>query len=194
MISPRSTTAAILCALLLLLMTACAQPDAAGGLEIEASPISSEMPKSAPTDEHPPISEPTASEQAQASPVAPGTMPTKEILMPPTTAKPGAAASVPQDLLALMVADAARKAGVDPSEVEVMSAQVVTWSDGSLGCPKPGVMYTQALVPGYQVILRAGASQYTYHAAQSGSFVECKPSLKAPGSLKPPHSPGDPTR
>jgi hypothetical protein len=194
MINPKFTTAAILCASMLLLVTACARFDAASGMETEASPISSGTPTSAPTDEQSPLSEPTATEQAQASPLAPGAMPTKEILMPPTTARPGAAASVPQDLLALMISDAARKAGIDPSEVEVMSAQEVTWSDGSLGCPKPGVMYTQALVPGYQVILKAGASQYTYHAAQSGSFVECKPSLKAPRSLKPPNSPGDPTR
>jgi hypothetical protein len=27
---------------------------------------------------------------------------------------------------------------------EVVSAKAVTWSDGSLGCPEPGKLYTQA--------------------------------------------------
>ncbi|MEJ7720727.1 MAG: hypothetical protein WKF58_09900 [Ilumatobacteraceae bacterium] len=39
----------------------------------------------------------------------------------------------------------------------------VTWRDGSLGCPKQGELYTQALVPGRRVILRAGGSELAYH-------------------------------
>jgi hypothetical protein len=34
-------------------------------------------------------------------------------------------------------------------------------------------MYTQALVPGYRVILEAGGTQYDYHAGNRGSFVLC---------------------
>ena len=42
------------------------------------------------------------------------------------------------------------------ADLKVLSAEAVTWSDGSLGCPEPGMMYTQALVPGYRVQIRGG--------------------------------------
>lgn len=45
---------------------------------------------------------------------------------------------------------------------EVVSAEEVVFSDGSLGCPSPGVAYTQALVDGMRVIVRAGDAQYDY--------------------------------
>jgi hypothetical protein len=112
------------------------------------------------------------------------------------TPNPNASAQLPEDLLTAMMTDAAQKAGVEAAQVEIVSVEDVTWNDGSLGCPKPGMMYTQALVPGYKVILKVGDQVFTYHAAQRGSFVECKPTLTSPklfGSPKPPMSPGDPT-
>ena len=50
-------------------------------------------------------------------------------------------------------ADLARRLGVDPDDLEVISAEEVTWPDGSLGCPEPGMSYTQALVDGSKVVL-----------------------------------------
>ena len=47
--------------------------------------------------------------------------------------------------------DAASRTGIKRTELEVLSAEAVTWSDGSLGCPQPGMMYTQALVPGFRI-------------------------------------------
>jgi hypothetical protein len=35
------------------------------------------------------------------------------------------------------------------------------WNDGSLGCPEPGMMYTQALVNGYWLIIEAGVKRTT---------------------------------
>jgi hypothetical protein len=49
----------------------------------------------------------------------------------------------------------------------------VTWPDGSLGCPQPGVNYTMALVPGYRIRVRAGERVLDYHASQRGYFVLC---------------------
>jgi hypothetical protein len=37
----------------------------------------------------------------------------------------------------------------------VVQAEAVTWPDGALGCPEPGIVYTQALVPGYWVVVEA---------------------------------------
>ncbi|GAB2650607.1 hypothetical protein [Kribbella swartbergensis] len=61
-------------------------------------------------------------------------------------------------------ADLAKRLGVDAAQVTVISSTEVTWPDGSLGCPEPGMNYTQALVPGSRIILEAGGKQYHYHS------------------------------
>jgi hypothetical protein len=73
-----------------------------------------------------------------------------------------------------VIAEAASGAGVDPSAVRVVTAEAVTWSDGSLGCPEPGMMYTQALVPGYRVVVEVDGEERHFHASQSGDFAFCE--------------------
>ena len=81
---------------------------------------------------------------------------------------------IPSDLLDRVIADAASGSGVDPSDVDVVTAEAVTWSDGSLGCPEPGMMYTQALVPGYRVVLEIDGEQLHFHSGSSGEFSLCE--------------------
>ena len=81
---------------------------------------------------------------------------------------------VPDALVRQVVDEAAARAEVDPSEVVVVAADAVTWSDGSLGCPEPGMAYTQALVPGYRVVVEAGDGEMSFHASGSGDFVFCE--------------------
>jgi len=69
--------------------------------------------------------------------------------------------------------DAARRTGVAADALTLVSAEAVTWSDGSLGCPQPDVLYTQALVPGYRVRLRGPAGEMDYHASARGALVLC---------------------
>ena len=80
---------------------------------------------------------------------------------------------VPTAMLERVIADAATGAGVDPSEVEVVAADAVTWPDGALGCPQPDQMYTQALVPGYRVILEIDGEELHFHASEAGEFAFC---------------------
>ncbi|MGD8199076.1 hypothetical protein ACQE98_00260 [Ornithinimicrobium sp. W1679] len=75
-----------------------------------------------------------------------------------------------------IAAEAARQ-GVEPEDVEVVGYAEVTWPDGSLGCPKPGMMYTQALVPGRQLILAVDGQTASYHASREGSFSYCSSPL-----------------
>jgi hypothetical protein len=81
---------------------------------------------------------------------------------------------VPAEILANLVADASDRAGVDTTAVEVVRAESVTWSDGSLDCPEPGMSYTQALVDGYHVILQAGAEELDYRVTVDGGFRLCE--------------------
>jgi hypothetical protein len=56
----------------------------------------------------------------------------------------------------------------------VVTATSVTWRDGSLGCPEPGKMYTQALVPGAQIVVSAGSTQYDYHFGRGDTPLLCQ--------------------
>lgn len=85
---------------------------------------------------------------------------------------------VPASILDQVLADANARTDVPVDEIEVMTAEAVTWPDGSLGCPEPGMMYTQALVDGYQVVLRAGDESLDYRVGNAGSFRLCE----GPGS------------
>lgn len=80
----------------------------------------------------------------------------------------------PADVLDPVLADAAARAGVDPGDVALVSAVQMEWSDGSLGCPQPGMFYTQALVSGFQIIVRAGEQQLDYRVSGPGRFRLCQ--------------------
>jgi hypothetical protein len=93
---------------------------------------------------------------------------------PPRTASPPAAAvAVPAETLDLALADAMKRTAQPREAIVVVTAEQVTWSDGSLGCPQPGMAYTQALVPGYRIVLRVGGQTLNYHAAMRGPPAYC---------------------
>ena len=71
------------------------------------------------------------------------------------------------------VTDLARRLGVEATEIEVVTAERVTWPDGSLGCPEPGMSYTQALVEGSKVALGHGGRVYLYHAGTDDEPFLC---------------------
>lgn len=79
--------------------------------------------------------------------------------------------------------DAAAHLGVEEAAIELETAEAVTWRDGSLGCPKPGEMYTQALVDGYRIVLRADGELVHFHGAWDQLPFRCDdPHEPAPSS------------
>jgi len=82
---------------------------------------------------------------------------------------------VPQGILDPILKEAAALAKVSHEQLVIVRAQSVIWSDGSLGCPEPGMMYTQALVNGYWVIIEAGGKKYDFRVGSGGSFRLCPP-------------------
>jgi hypothetical protein len=79
----------------------------------------------------------------------------------------------PASVAEAVLADAAKRTGMARASLVLESVQAVTWSDGSLGCPQPGMNYTMALVPGYRIRVRAGEQLLDYHASRRGYFVLC---------------------
>ena len=73
------------------------------------------------------------------------------------------------------LADAARRTGLPAAQIMLLSAERVIWSDGSLGCPQPGMVYTMALVPGYRIRVQSGAKLLDYHAGVRGVPMLCPP-------------------
>ncbi len=154
-------------------------------------PASSEESSSVPSDITPPA--PTDSSQNENSlPVEPHATP---IVSPTSGAeKPIGAGTptgaVPGKLMKTILEDLVGRTGAVLSSIEVKRADAVVWSDGSLGCPEPGMMYTQALVNGYWVVLNVGGRDYDYRASQGGNFRLCEgkgqgPYLGTPGEPGP---------
>src|ERR1043166_10327248 len=48
-------------------------------------------------------------------------------------------------------------------DIEVLEARGVTWPDGGLGCPTPGMAYIQVLVDGALIRLNGDGKLYEYH-------------------------------
>ena len=54
----------------------------------------------------------------------------------------------------------------------LVSAEAVTFPDGGLGCPEPGMAYTQVMTDGYKVVATAGGKTYDYRGTGS-TFRRC---------------------
>ncbi len=92
---------------------------------------------------------------------------------PPPAVEEKAVANAPAEMIEAALDDAANRSTTARADIKVMSAEAVTWPDGSLGCPQPGMMYTQALVAGYRIVLQAGEQTLNYHAMSRGRPVFC---------------------
>jgi hypothetical protein len=143
------------------------------------------------TDETPPAGDTTP------TPTTEDAAPTTDIAAPsrddtPTTKEPSVTPNLPsdpsgaalptgpvptdvleQDNVQAAVADLAKRESADEADVTVAGYHSVTWRDGSIGCPKPGMMYTQALVPGHLLVLKLEDQLYSYHSGGDGKFAYC---------------------
>jgi hypothetical protein len=71
-------------------------------------------------------------------------------------------------------ADLAIRLAIDPRQIDLIEAASVTWPDGSLGCPQPGMVYTQVQVDGIRLRFRAGEHIYEYHGGAGRVPFLCK--------------------
>lgn len=92
---------------------------------------------------------------------------------PPEVTRQASMSATLSSVTEAVLRDAAARTALDASSLVVESAQVVTWSDASLGCPQPGMSYAQVLTPGFRIVIRAGAQRFDYHAGRRGDFVLC---------------------
>lgn len=91
-------------------------------------------------------------------------------LVPTVQASPPPA----EPLIAHATADAARQVGVSQDSVRVVRVEPREWPDRSLGCPRPGMGYAQAITPGYLIVVEAGGRELEYHADHAQAVL-CTP-------------------
>jgi hypothetical protein len=179
-------TGALLIALLLLVQ-ACSPLTSDGSDEITETPANQqpepleppaiEQPEPADT---PAVQEPESSESPTEGPTSvvrelrPIIRTPEWVPFPPSEPGPAVSGETPDSLLDDILSDLSKRTGVDRQEIEILRNKPVIWSDGSLGCPEPGVFYTQALVPGYWVVLQIREKEFDYRASERGFFVFCE--------------------
>lgn len=134
---------------------------------------------------------------AGCAPAAPGPKPERTVPPEPTAtsiaeptevlAKPTSAMPLPEGEAGQAVAAAraflAAALSVDEKSINLISHQEVEWSDGCLGLAGKDEMCTQAIVPGYLILLESGGVEYELHTSRSGGAVRLKPfeQVRAPG-------------
>lgn len=80
--------------------------------------------------------------------------------------------SVDQQVYAA-IDDLSSRVGLPRDAISIHQARSVVWGSGAIGCPKEGMNYTQAVVPGVLVLLQAGDSIYRYHGRAGGALFLC---------------------
>ncbi|MBD3756751.1 MULTISPECIES: hypothetical protein [Microbacterium] len=88
------------------------------------------------------------------------TRPPLQTTTPGAIAPTGTPVEVPPDRWDAIVADLTDR-GVTATP-ELVSAEAVTFNDGSLGCASPGQSYTQAQVDGMRVVVTSDGKTYDY--------------------------------
>lgn len=77
-------------------------------------------------------------------------------------------------LVGQAVADLSTRLKIDASSIVTVSAQAVSWPDGSLGCPQPGMAYTQVMVDGALIELSVDGTSYSYHSGGARAPFLCQ--------------------
>ena len=129
-------------------------------------------PRPQPTPEATPSEKTDTGTPAQPTP---GESPLPKPGISPISPPPSPPPAEPVAAAAAAVAYLAAELDISPEEVTVLSFEPVEWSDASLGCPQPGMMYVQVITPGYRFLLEAEGREYEVHTDRTGqSVVVCQ--------------------
>ena len=71
----------------------------------------------------------------------------------------------------LAFATLSQEIGAEKKDLVLIHIARFNWPDSALGCPKPGMAYTQAIVPGYLALLKHGKNQYRVHIGNGRGIV-----------------------
>jgi hypothetical protein len=131
------------------------QPTASGAT---AQPIATSAP--APTEAPAPTAAPSATSAPTAMPTA--TSAPTTTADQPTPTDSGASVRPPDALILAAQLRLAQHLGVPANSLMLQSANQKDWPDGALGCPQPGQLYPQVVIPGFLLVFSNSAQTQTY--------------------------------
>ena len=106
----------------------------------------------------------------------------RNILIAGITTAMAACTSASEDpAVATARSDLATRLQVPLEEINIIERTEKTWPDGSMGCPRPGMQYTQSLVEGSLLVLEVQGTRYNYHAGGGRDYFLCPKLAVAPG-------------
>ncbi len=79
-----------------------------------------------------------------------------------------------ETLIEMVKADLAQRLSLTAEQINVVDSVEVEWSDSSLDCPQPDLLYTQVITPGFRIVLEVNGQQYEYHSNRDAYFVYCE--------------------
>jgi hypothetical protein len=94
---------------------------------------------------------------------------------------------VPRDVLDTVLLALEKLTGGQRSDFETITAEEVMWPDGALGCPQPGMIYTQATITGYHIVMRHNGREYDYRSGGESYLMLClEPNRQIPSGTAAP--------
>lgn len=97
----------------------------------------------------------------------------------PTEPEPAAIDPSLAGLITQAVADLAARRSLAESDIVVLKAELVEWSDASLGCPHPDMRYKQVPEDGVLIVLETGGITYDYHGGGTRGLFLCEQPAKS---------------
>ena len=79
-----------------------------------------------------------------------------------------------QKMVEQVKADLAGRLSIPVEQVALIELKSVSWPDGSLGCPQPGMAYTQVMVDGLLIRLHAAGNFYEFHSGGQRAPFLCE--------------------
>ncbi|MEH1932383.1 MAG: hypothetical protein V7L14_01345 [Nostoc sp.] len=78
---------------------------------------------------------------------------------------------LPRPVANAVLRDLTRRQGILTRELQIIDYNQQTWRNGCLELPQPDELCTQALVPGWLVVVSNGKENWIYHTNQTGSAL-----------------------
>lgn len=84
--------------------------------------------------------------------------------------------TLPPEVQSAVFKDTVNRTSKTVDALRVVEAEPQNWTDGCLGLAKPEEICTQAIVPGWRVIVSDGMREWNYRTNDSGSLVKLEES------------------
>ena len=91
--------------------------------------------------------------------------------------------NLPRRVASAVRRDASRRTQISLKELEIVESNPRTWNNGCLGLSQPAEVCTQALVPGWRVVVSDGKQNWIYHTNSNGRLLRIASAETPTGNL-----------